>query len=220
MVIPKWLSSYLNEKDLDRLEQQVKKIELGTEAEIVPVIVRSSSHYPQTAITLILVGVLIFTMVWEAVGINMHWDAFWPALTGAVASLALIFVVLPRLALIPVIQRLFTVRGEEQEQCWKRARIEFYENRVNQTGDGVGVLIFVSMLEKSVIVLADKKISDALPKETWQNVVDEILGGIKNGKMAAGLEKGLSACSDLLIKHFPVKLDDRDELPNKVIIKE
>lgn len=220
MVIPKWLSKYLSEADLIHLEKRVSDIEQKTEAEIVPVIVRASSGYPQTQITLILVGLLVFTVVWEAYGINTHWDAFWPSLISAVVSMLVILFGAPILARIPVIQRLFTVRAEELEQCWKRANIEFYENRLHQTGEAVGVLIFVSMLEHSVIVLADKKITETLPKDTWKNVVDEIVAGLKSKKMGEGMEKGLAACSDLLIKHFPVKSGDVNELPNKVVIKE
>lgn len=220
MVIPQWLSSSFKESDLARIESAVKSAERGTEAEIVPVIVRSSSTYPQTRVTLTLTGLLVFVILWEAFGGIAHWDAQWPSILMGLAGLIGAIFVFPRLAVFPVVQRLFTVRAEELDQCLKRAELEFYENRVNQTKDGVGVLIFVSLLEHSVIVLADKKISAVLPDTTWQKVVDEVVLGLKSKDVGSGFEKGIEACSSLLKQHFPVKSDDRDELPNKVVIKE
>jgi putative membrane protein len=69
-------------------------------------------------------------------------------------------------------------------------------------------------------VLADQKITQKLPQETWQKVVDQIVGGLKNKKMAHGLKNGLEECSRLLIENFPVKSGDKNELPNHLIIKE
>ncbi len=220
MVIPSWFNSYLNQTEISEIEKQIANIELKTEAEIIPVIVRSSSAYRQSSVTLMLIAALLFVIGWEAYSPHFYWDT-WMQTTGLlVAGLLFVFVLAPRLSRFPWLQRLMTVRSEELEQCWKRARLEFYENRLHHTEDSVGVLIYVSLLEHVVIVLADQKIAEKLPQNTWQKVVDQIVAGLRNQKMAEGFKNGLAECSNLLIEHFPVKSGDVNELPNHLVVKE
>ena len=44
--------------------------------------------------------------------------------------------------------------------------------------------------------------------------------GIKSKNMALGIQKGLDACSHLLIEKFPATVNNINELSNKVVIKE
>lgn len=220
MVVPQWLSTYLNAQQLLEIEQTISEIELKTEAEIVPVIVRSSSSYQQTRVTLTLISALLFLIVWDWCVPHLYWDYGYSTAVLLLTGLGFIFVGMPWLAQIDRVRRWMTVRSEEMEQCWKRAKIEFYENRLHQTEQSVGLLIYVSMLEHVVIVMADKKIADKLPPETWQSMVDQLVSGLKNKKMADGFKKGLAECSSLLMEHFPVKMGDVNELSNKVVVKE
>lgn len=220
MVNPNWLKAYLNESEIRDIEKNIADIEMKTEAEIVPVIVRSSSSYSQSHVTMMLMASIVFIICWEMFVPHLYWDYWIPAAVILFAGLVFTFFVAPALARIDGIRRFLTLRSEEMEQCWKRARLEFYENRLHNTSDSIGVLIYVSLLEHVVIVLADKKISEKLPAETWQNVVDQIVIGIKNKQMALGYKKGLQECSNLLIANFPVKSGDVNELPNHVVIKE
>lgn len=220
MVIPNWLKPYLSDFEISDIEKHIAAIELKTEAEIIPVVVRSSSAYRQSSVTLMLIAAVLFVILWEALSVHFYWDSWLQGSLFLLFGLLFVFALAPRFARFEWIRRLVTVRAEELEQCWKRARLEFYENRLDQTTDSVGVLIYVSLLEHVVIVLADQKIAGTLPEKTWQKVVDQIVLGIKNKKMAEGFKKGLSECSNLLIEHFPVKSGDVNELPNQVVVKE
>lgn len=220
MVIPQWLKSYMSEADLRAIESEIRSIEKKTCAEIVPVIVRSSSNYNQASVTITMFGLFSFAFLWEVFATNLYWDSLIKAASLFVFGLGIVFFLLPRLANLLWMKRLLTVRSEELEQCWKRAKIEFYENCVNETQDKVGVLIFISILEKSVIILADKTIAQKLPQDVWQKAVDAMLEGFRQKNMGLAFKNGLAQCSNLLAENFPVKLDDVDELANNVVIKE
>lgn len=220
MVIPNWLSSYLKEADVQSLEQEIAKIELQTEAEIVPVVVHASSQYTQSQVTGSLLAALFFVVLGECLVPYFYWDYLPMAVAYVVGALLFTLWGVPYLTKSLGVRRLLTFRQEELEQCWKRARLEFYENRLQHTQDRVGVLIFVSLLEHVVIVLADQKISEKLPQETWQKVVEKIVEGLKKKDMGEGLRQGLKECSHLLIQNFPVKSNDKDELSNTLVIKE
>lgn len=70
------------------------------------------------------------------------------------------------------------------------------------------------------MVLADKKIAEKLPRETWQGVCDLMIAGIKKKDLAGGLINALNKSGELLQPLFPIKPDDINELPNELIIKE
>jgi putative membrane protein len=220
MVIPKWLSAHLKDDEIKAIEKQIEEIELKTQAEIVPVIVQSSSRYAQAQVTLILLFAMLFLILWEVLVPHLYWDYMLRAAGLLLAGLFIIFWGAAFLVRDGRVRRLLTLRAEELEQCWKRARIEFYENRLHHTNDSMGVLIYISILEHVVIVLADKKIADKLPPQTWQTAVDQVVLGIKSKKMASGIQKGLDACSHLLIENFPASVNNTNELSNKVVIKE
>lgn len=218
--IPQWLKCYLKDSDLSEIETAVHEAEKHTSAEIVPMIVRASSNYYQVPMTLMLLGVAFFLLLYEVLKFEAHWDGFAPSLIFVVVSFVTVFFVLPRVARIPWVKMVFTVRAEEQEQASKRARIEFHENHLTHTKDKVGVLIFISLLEHSVIVLGDKAIADKLPPETWQTVVEQILVDIKQKNMAGGIKKAIATMSSLLAGPFPIKSNDVNELSNKLVIKD
>lgn len=216
-----WIEQYLKKNEIENLEQQIAQIERSTEAEIVPVIVKSSSNYPQTRVTAMLLATVFMLLLWDLFGgYHFYWDHRWMAIGWVVFGLIFIFGLAPLGARVPLVQRWLTAREEEVEQCWKRARVEFYANRIYMTREQVGVLIFISLLERQVIVVPDQRIAETLPLETWQKMVDQMIAGIRQGQMAEGLRKGLEECSDLLKRHFPIKSGDKNELPNKIVVKE
>ena len=151
---------------------------------------------------------------------NIHWDHFEWSIVKIVVSFLVFCVGLPQLYKLDWVKKFMTHEREETEQVWKRAQIEFYANCVHETNEKEGVLIFISLLERQVVVLADKRVSDKLAQKDWDEVVAKIVAGLKKKKLATGLKEGIALCSDLLSGHFPVTSSDRDELPNAIIIKE
>ena len=118
------------------------------------------------------------------------------------------------------VKRMLTPAWDQCDQVGKRALLEFYQSNIKKTKDATGILFFVSILERKAIVLADKAISDQLPKETWTEIVNLITSGMKRKDLASGLEKALINSGNILKPLFPIKPGDVNELPNKLIIKE
>jgi putative membrane protein len=220
MVIPNWLNKYLTSSDLLNLEQAIADTELLTEAEIIPVIVRSSSSYSYLKINLMLLTTLILTMGSEAFSTHLYWDHGLTSLIFIGLVFIFVFFITPWLASLDFIKKMFVMKSEMLEQSFKRAKLEFYENKIHHTKDSVGVLIFISMLERQVIVLADQKISNQLPPDTWQKAVDTITKNLKTKELSKGLNLGLKELSLHLAEHFPIGKDDINELSNQLVIKE
>jgi putative membrane protein len=121
---------------------------------------------------------------------------------------------------IQAVQRWLTTAGDRALQAGMRAEVEFYEHGLQHTAGGTGILLFVSLMERRAVVLADKSISDLLPAETWNEVIELLLSGLRKGDLAAGFVKAIERCGEILARHFPRQGSDNDELRNALVIKE
>lgn len=216
---PKWLSSRVSQSELSELEEAVRKAELNTSGEIVPLIVRRSSTIGHIPLTLIL----LLTSVWLIgdrllffyTGISVF-DSL--LLTfGPILFILCLTIILSRREWV---QRILTPRDDQALQVNQRAEIEFFTSNIKKTMESTGVLIMLSLVERRAVVLADKAINEKLPPETWDHVIKEIILGVKNKNIAEGMTTGVKLCGDLLSSHFPIRPDDVNELPNHLIIKE
>jgi len=121
------------------------------------------------------------------------------------------------LAQIPWIKRLFLSKAEIEEEVFQRAVQAFYENQLHSTRDRTGILIFVSLLEHRVNILADAGINKKVSKNTWDDIVTQLILDIKKKRVEQGLCQAITTCGEILAKHFPIKADDTNELSNKLI---
>ena len=88
---------------------------------------------------------------------------------------------------------------------------------MGHTKDGTGILIFISMLEQRVELIADKGIAEKVESDFWQKLVNNIISGIKEKRMVASLCESIKECGDLLAADFPRQTDDENELSDGII---
>lgn len=96
---------------------------------------------------------------------------------------------------------------------------EFVRLKMNNTADKTGVLFFILLNEKKFEIIADEGINSKIPKEHWNEITIDLIKNFSKKKYLAGILNSLGKIGDVLVNEFPVKSDDRDELPNEVIIK-
>ncbi|APW66855.1 MULTISPECIES: TPM domain-containing protein [Arcobacteraceae] len=99
----------------------------------------------------------------------------------------------------------------------KYANTQFENLRLNRTKTKQALMFFVSIDEKYVEIITDEKISEKISNDYWQVIVDEFIKDVKNNELSKGYLKAIDSCSTYLIKEFPIKDDDENELPNDVI---
>ena len=108
-----------------------------------------------------------------------------------------------------------------ESQVGERALRCFAEQGLTRTRGRTGILIFVSLLERRVVVLADEGIDRALdPDESWQAVVDLAVAGLRSGAAAEGIEAAVRRCGAILARHLPPPAPNPDELPNALVLEE
>jgi uncharacterized membrane protein len=96
---------------------------------------------------------------------------------------------------------------------------EFYKLEMNKTVDKTGVLIFILFEERKFEIIADEGINSKIHQETWDIIINHIKSEFSNGNYKTGLIKCLNEIGKILIKEFPVKAGDKNELPDNIVIE-
>ncbi|MCB0349282.1 MAG: hypothetical protein KDD37_10640 [Bdellovibrionales bacterium] len=217
MSIPNWAKTYIRSEKLDDIHRAVKDAENKTAGEIVPMIVRKSStigHVPLLIMCLLVIGVLsLDLLVVEMTYFNNYY--LWCFINFVVVIGLTTF-----LSRFDWIRRVLTNASDQISQVEMRAEVEFFEAGINQTRDATGVLLFISVLERRAVVLADKAIADKVPAETWDEICQILVSGCKDKEVERAFVEAISKCGDILKVHFPRKTDDINELSDQFIIKD
>jgi putative membrane protein len=105
----------------------------------------------------------------------------------------------------------------KRRQAGRLSREQFHALGLDQTRGRTGILLFVSVAERYVEILADRGIDEKVPPGTWKEIVAAFTPQVREGKIADGFVGALTACGALLISHFPRAAEDRNELPDVLI---
>lgn len=205
--------------DRRKIHDAVQAAERRTTGEIVPMIIPSSARYSEArylagfATSLLTLTALL---TWDQGWGHYAWQEHHPAwiVLGAVVAYALGHL----FGSWPVGIRLFVSKERMAFKVRRRAELAFYEHGLHKTREGTGILIMASLLERRVQVLADKAINERVPPGTWDNLVQEMLQGIKDGRPTEAFCRAITRCGDLLSQHFPATPGDNpDELADDLI---
>jgi putative membrane protein len=100
----------------------------------------------------------------------------------------------------------------------KLAKREFARLGIGKTRDKTGVLIYILLGERQFFILADSAINNKVTQSTWHTIKDGMQEFFVKGMFAKGILHGVEETGKVLAEHFPVKPDDTNEIPDRVII--
>jgi putative membrane protein len=203
----------ITEQDKKQIAEAVEQAESTTSGEIVPLIVHASDRYRHADLAGGIIGqaVALIAGMWLIPGFDYTY-----AIVLMVAGFAVGYLITRH---APFMKRMLLGKKAVSEEVYQRALQAFFEQGLANTRDRTGILIMVSLLEHRVQVIADKGINDKVPKAAWDQVVQDVLQGIKRGSLIEGLEKAVRHCGEILSKDFPIKHDDTNELDNELIVE-
>ncbi len=222
----RWIKKYLTEDQITAIGKAVQQAELGTSGDIVPMVVRRSSAVRHVPVVLGLSFALVFLGV-EVLGFNgWYMSDLFPFLMGhwayQVGFLAFLMLIAWGLSHLHPVQRHLTSDEDEKEQVWKRAQLEFFLHRLNRTHKKTAVLIFVSIMERRAVILADEGIAKILPSNTWEEVLKPLMEFLRRGEWSTGFQDSIHRSGELLKTHFPEPTNNphTNQISNNLIIKE
>ena len=215
------VEQFFSPTDLAEIEKAVREAEAQTAGEVVPYAVSHSDHYEAAAWKGATLGAFLAVAVAAVVRTIAE---FWGGPT-------LVWLVVPSLAggalgylsagLIRPLRLWLAGPVAVDHRVRQRANTAFVENEVFKTKERTGVLIFLSLLERRVVVLGDSGINALVAQNEWDAIVVEIAAGIRTGRPGAALAAGIRRCGELLKRRgVAVHRDDTDELPDKLQMRE
>jgi len=188
------------------IEAAVRDAERCTSGEIVPLLAERSDEYAEVRLAAAMLLALAAGVLWLAfVPDRRIWLV--PTQFGVFALAVWAAGVRPLL-------RWLAPHTWLAERVQRAAEHAFHQLGLVETRDRTGILIYVSLLERRVVVLADRGIHARVAEGTWNGVVEKIVDGIRRGEADDGLVAGIKLCGEILERHLPRRPDDRNELPD------
>lgn len=213
------LRKLFTEADRTRIADAVRAAEARTRGEIVTAVVPASDDYDgavwRGAAFGALLGPLALVLVDLAAGL---WSdpAPWQMVLAAAGGCAFGFLAVRASASLT---RWLASDEELDLRVGRAAREAFLEHEVFATRDRSGVLIFLSLLEHRVVVLADSGIDARVAPGEWSGIVEGIVRGIRAGRPADALVESVGRCGEILERAgLEPRAEDRDELDDALRI--
>jgi putative membrane protein len=200
---------FLTDDDRHRIAVAIAEAERTTSGELVAVVAQSSGDYRRVpllwpALVALLLPAIVLTIEPEM--------RAWPLYLVQAA----VFLALALLAQLPVGTALVP-DSIKRRRAGQLAREQFFERGLHLTQARTGVLIFVSVAEHYVEILADEGIDAVVAPNTWDDAVAEFVERVRAGRVAEGFVAAIEVVGARLAEHFPRAPDDPDELPNHLI---
>jgi putative membrane protein len=118
---------------------------------------------------------------------------------------------------VPSLKFAFIGKRRRETTVRERALKAFYEKGLYRTKENTGMLIFLSLLERKVWVLADKGIRGKIHQNTLNKLAGIVSKGIREGRSCEALCEAIKEAGDLLAGLYPSTGRNVDELPDGVI---
>jgi len=191
----------------EALAQAVRDIETDSDAEIVIVVRGRSGTYRHAdylcGAIVAWVG-LIFVLLSP-----FEFHTYWVPIDVLVLFVAGAFLS----ARTDALRRALTSREFRAKAARAGAAAMFYEAGIANTSAENGLLIYLSLLEKRVEVIADRGILKAVPALKWNNSVFE-LKRVGRSPDPENLIKAVRDLGELLAEHMPATGENPNELPD------
>ncbi|MET0607092.1 MAG: hypothetical protein ABWZ80_11585, partial [Beijerinckiaceae bacterium] len=200
-----------SDEDRARVAAAIAGAEAATAAEIICVVMRATGAYWATP------------ALWAIfAAIAVAWPLVW--LTEFSASVILLaltasFILFTLLLAFPLRRRAaMTPRWIRRMQARLAARAHFSAQGLHRTEGRTGVLIFVAAAEQYAEILADDAIAAKVDDETWRETIAALLDALAKDRASDGLVMAVERCGAILASIAPPSADNRNELPDKVIV--
>lgn len=202
------MQKIFNESFQARLHTAVAEIEKESDAEIVALIYSHSNGYREIAL---FVAAIVTYLVYSFL-------MFTPSLiTDFTLYVAPILVFIGVYFLVdkvkPIKRRLIPTKTKHKS-AEIYARALFQKAGIHHTERNTGVLIFISLLEKSVQIIPDRGIQNAINAEDWGRIQTYFDAIFEADDIESGIVAALSQAKPIFALNVPILPDDINELPD------
>jgi len=124
------------------------------------------------------------------------------ALLGYTAIQLILFGAALALVSVPAVRRLATPGRLKTARVHAKA-LEHFAGQTHSTEAPAAVMVFASLAERRVEIIADENIHAKVGDAAWNQAVAKALAHIRTGDVAGGLVLASELCGEALAAHFP-----------------
>jgi putative membrane protein len=190
----------VNKDEQEQIKKAIEKFEDKSSAEIVTVIAQQSDPY------------LYIPTLWAMLG------AFVSAFMFSQTIQVIVFAILAVLFHTKKIKMLIVPSFVKRKRASNKAKEKFFELLNQDTQRDGLVMLYVSEAEKYVEILSDPVIAQKIDNSLWDDAIKNFIERVREGDIAKGYLDTIDTASELLIEKFPNTKDDKDTMPNHLIL--
>lgn len=209
----------LSRGDRERVRDRITELEAQTDAEVVCAIATESGRYDRAeSLCGLIVGVccLIVAQKFAALddwdvreGLHLGWQVFLVVGGFVVGSLAASY--------WHALRRLLVSQAEAEQEVHRAVHQVFSRFGIGSTRHRGGILIYVSLFEHRLEILADRTAAEVITAEELAEMRDVALEKIRSGDFAEGLVQALSLAQEKLAVALP-HTADQESLDNELLV--
>jgi len=201
------MNAKFDEAAREALTHCIQEIEKTSDAELVLIIRARSGSYRHAD--------YLFGSILAFAGLNfllfapVNFQVYWVAIDVAVLFALGAFLS----SHSSTIRYLLTNKKHRNEAVRTGAAAMFYEAGIANTAAEMGVLVYLSLLERRLELIADRGVLKGVPALDWNRILFELHRAGKKPEPET-LLKGLRDLGDLLAQHLPATGENPNELPD------
>ncbi len=181
----------------EKVRQAVRAAEALTATDISVMLVDESDRYREAE----LAGALSFSaLVALVLSMALSHVTIWFYIP---LTAVLLYPFIRLFRAFPHMKLAFLHRRRIEEAVRERAFYAFFQKGAHKTDEQTGILIFISILERKVWVLADKGIHGKVAHDFLRDLAGEVATGIKEDRAMDALCGVIQKCGAELARHFP-----------------
>lgn len=190
-----------------RLGNTIATLEQASQIEVVVLIKNKSANYEDVPLGLGAVFMMLaFSYFFLAdVEFESYLIYFYTLFSFALGVL---------IGLIPMMQRLFTGKKRKTRNIEIMARALFQKGGLHHTSTKIGTLLYFSLLEQMIYIVADRGAELAIPAEEWQKLNQNLQAVFKAKNPSETLITELENCKELFNRYIPALETNVNELPD------
>lgn len=224
----------LSKSDHARVAEAIAEAKSKSAGEIFCVLTHEVSRYREVPLAWAAVAAFVLPPIFTFAGLNWltqtHLVSSWTdesalatksLILGALGSYtmlqAAIFVIVALIVAQPAVRRLLTPRFLKRHRVRQVARHHFAASGAKLSHAEPHILIYASLGDRQVELVAHKAIHDAVGNGPWNAAVQAVAEGMKEKKPAEGFIRAIQICGEALAAHFPPNGPHQNFFPDDIL---
>ena len=195
------MKNIISQEDVQIVEERIKSFEEKTGCELLLILAKNSDDYPGASWRFGIIAGLIITFIFSLF-FEFHHSYWWP-ICMFVITLLMVWI-----GHFPFAKRI-TLNDVEVETETKQKAIEcFYQLGTSKVSHKVTAMIFVSILERQIIVLVDETLKSQITQEELDELVTIMKSNFKEGRMGKGFFQSIESLESKILQDFGGKVSN------------